>query len=141
MIDAETIERLFMDTPHNQALGFKIVETSLGKGLASMPYGDHLVGNPETGVIHGGVITCLMDVVCALGVFTTLEEFVPMATLDLRIDYLRPATPGKALLGYGHCYKRTRNVAFTRGIAYQDDRDDPIANAVATYIIHPGTPR
>lgn len=137
-MDSATIQRLFLETPHNRALGFSIVEVGTGEGVAKLPYGDHLIGNPDMGLVHGGVITTLMDVTCALSIFSTLDAFQPMATLDLRIDYLKPALPRKDIYGYAHCYKRTRNVAFARGVAYHEDRDDPIANAVATFIMSPG---
>ncbi len=69
----------------------------------------------------------------------------PIATLDLRIDYMKPATPGKDLLARAECYKLTRNVAFVRGVAYHDDPSDPIATSVATFMLsapdrEPSTP-
>lgn len=53
---------------------------------------------------------------------------VPIATLDLRIDYLKPASPGQKLYARADCFKLTRNVAFTRALAYHVV-DDPIALA------------
>ena len=53
-------------------------------------YRAELVGNPETGVVHGGVITTLLDSVCGLAVFSSFTQMRPVATLDLRIDYLKP---------------------------------------------------
>ena len=67
--------------------------------------------------------------------FASLEEFVPIATLDLRIDYLRPAEPGRDVLARAHCYKMTKNVAFTRAVAYHDDESNPIAHSVGTFMI------
>ena len=60
-----------------------------------MPYDAKLVGNPETGVLHGGAITALLDGASGAAVFAALVDIVPIATLDLRIDYLRPAESGR----------------------------------------------
>ena len=60
-----------------------------------LPYSDQIVGNPVTGVIHGGAITTLMDTCCGISTVCYLPEFEICPTLDLRIDYMHPAEPGK----------------------------------------------
>jgi uncharacterized protein (TIGR00369 family) len=96
---------------------------------------ERLVGSPESGVVHGGVITTLLDQCGGSAVMLALDELRSIATLDLRIDYMKPATPGVEIVGYSHCYKITRNVAFTRGVAHHDRADDPIAAAVGTFML------
>jgi len=56
------------------------------------------------------------------------------ATLDLRIDYMKPARPHEDVFAYAECYKMTRQIAFVRGVAYQDSEDNPVANAAATFM-------
>jgi uncharacterized protein (TIGR00369 family) len=124
-----------MNVPHNKALGMKIVDMQPREALFELPYSDHLVGNPDTGVIHGGAITALLDGASGAAVFAALTDFVPIATLDLRIDYLRPAEAGKSVMAKATCYKLTKNVAFTRGVAYHDDPEDPIAHSVGTFML------
>jgi uncharacterized protein (TIGR00369 family) len=121
--------------PHNKALGIEIVEFAKATVLFSLPYDAKLVGHPDTGVIHGGAITALLDGASGAAVFAALEEMVPIATLDLRIDYLRPAEASRAVLARATCYKMTRNVAFTRAVAYHDDPEDPIAHSVGTFMV------
>lgn len=121
--------------PHNLALGLEMVSLDDGEALMRLPYDERLVGNPETGVLHGGVITTLMDSACGAAVFMKLEGPVPIATLDLRIDYLRPAAPGKAVSARAECFKMTRNVAFVRGVAFHDDENDPIASAAGSFMV------
>jgi len=121
--------------PHNKALGMSVLELERGEAKFRLPYDAKLVGNPDTGVLHGGAITALLDACSGASVFAALTEWVPIATLDLRIDYLRAADVGRDVIAHATCYKRTRNVAFTRAIAYHDDPDDPIASSVGTFML------
>jgi uncharacterized protein (TIGR00369 family) len=100
-----------------------------------LPYKPELVGDPSRGVVFGGVITTLIDHTAGLSVFCSLDEMRAIATLDLRIDYLRAAEPGADLIGHAECYKMTKNVAFVRAVAYDRDRDDPFASCVASFML------
>ncbi|ODV12426.1 MAG: thioesterase [Rubrivivax sp. SCN 70-15] len=102
------------------------------------PYDPRTVGNPESGVVHGGVITALLDSCYGLAIFVRLGKLKPMATLDLRIDYLKPATPGRDILGGAVCYKLGHELAFVRGSAYHDSPDDPIATSAAIFMFTGG---
>ena len=124
----------FANVPHNTALGMQIVAIGDDEAVFELPYGNHLIGNPDTGVIHGGAITALLDGASGAAVFPAMTKMVPIATLDLRIDYLRPATVGRTIVCRATCYKTTRNIAFTRAVAYHDDAGDPIAHSVGTFM-------
>ena len=137
-INLETAKRFASAVPHMSELGMEITEAAPFEGVMRLPFRDDLVGNPDTGVLHGGVITTLIDSIAGFAVFASLDEMRPIATLDLRIDYLKPAPAGEDLFAYAHCYKVTRTIAFVRAVAYHRDRDDPIANTVATFML--GTP-
>src|SRR5262249_2864208 len=127
--------RSFIDgIPHNRALGMKLVELARGTAVITLPYDAKLVGNPDTGTLHGGAITALLDAGPGASVSAALPEWAPIATLDLRIDSLTAATPGRDVTCRATCYKRTRNVAFTRAAAYHDDESDPIATSVGTFM-------
>ena len=121
--------------PHNKALGIRIIDLTDTEVMFELPYDPRLVGNPDTGTLHGGAITALLDGCSGAAVFAALTEPVPIATLDLRIDYLKPAEPGKSVIGKATCYKVTRNVAFTRAVAFQDDPDNVIAHSVGTFML------
>ena len=132
---ARDLQQLVAHIPHSVRLGMQVLDAKRGEAWIKVPYAPSLVGNTETGVIHGGVITTLLDQVCGSSVILALDELVSIATLDLRIDYMKPATPGLDIVAYSRCYKRTRNVAFTRGIAYHTSPDEPIANAVGSFML------
>ena len=100
------------------------------------PYSEALIGDPDTGVIAGGVVTTLLDHTCGQSVFAALETPVPLVTLDLRIDYMRSAKPHRDLFAHAHCYKLTHSVAFVRAQAYEDDPSDPVATAQAAFMLN-----
>lgn len=103
-----------------------------------MPYDARMIGDPGSGVIASGPILTLMDMATSLAVWTFAGVFVPHATLDLRVDYLRPATPGKTVIGHGECYRLTRSIAFVRGQAHDGDPDDPLAHVAGTFMAPEG---
>jgi uncharacterized protein (TIGR00369 family) len=121
--------------PHNKALGMRLFDFGPDWVAVEIAWAPHLVGNPETGVLHGGAITTLMDATCGASVYFKMGKPMPIATLDLRIDYLKPATPKLAVRAHAMCYRLTHNVAFTRAVAYHTDRDDPIASAAGCFML------
>jgi uncharacterized protein (TIGR00369 family) len=129
------VRGFFASVPHNRALGMELVELSHAEAVFRLPYDPRLVGNPDTGVLHGGAITALLDGASGVAVFAALAELAPIATIDLRIDYLRPAEAGRDVMTRATCYKMTRNVAFTRAVAYHEDPADPIAHSVGTFMV------
>lgn len=128
------------NVPHNAALGLELVEFDRSSGVAAMrlPYSPQLVGNPETGVLHGGAITALVDATCGAAVFLSMQPFRPIATLDLRIDHLASVPPNEAVSCRAYCIKVTRHVAFARAVAFLADENDPVATAAATFMIFGG---
>jgi len=121
-------------SPMAKALGMMLV-TSEPDIVVRVPYREDLVGDPDTGVIAGGVVTTLLDHTSARAVAKKLTEATSIATLDLRIDYMRPSRPGRDICATAYCYKVTRSVAFVRAVAYEDDPDDPVAAAQAAFML------
>ena len=117
------------------ALGGELLKFDKGIGRLRLPYSDKLVGNPETGVVHGGVITAMLDQACGMAIGSALDTPSGMATLDLRIDYMKPATPREDILIESECLKVTREIAFARARAYHKTIDDPIAIATGTFML------
>lgn len=130
------IDRRFGEgVPHNRALGLRAVDLLPDGFVSELPYAAHLVGNPATGAVHGGVITSLIDASSGMAVFIAMPAPSRIATLDLRIDYLKPSSPDSAVRCRARCYKVTRRIAFTRAVAYCEDPDDPIATSAGTFMI------
>lgn len=133
-----------MEVPHGVAIGLVMDTLADGTPAIRLPYSEKLIGDPDTGVLHGGVITALLDQTAGMVARPPDKEGAEtaIATLDLRIDYMGPATPGKDLWAAGECYKRTPNIAFVRAWAFHETREDPVATCVAAFMMDtPNTPR
>jgi uncharacterized protein (TIGR00369 family) len=122
-------------TPHAQELGIKFVAVDKNSATMSLPYNLALAGNTNTGVIHGGAVTTLLDQAAGLAANAGFGGIAPIATLSLRIDYMRAAKTGETIIGQAHCYKTTKHVAFIRALAHDGDEETPIATAQACFMI------
>lgn len=124
--------------PHSGEIGMRLHEAGDSKALLSVPYDARLVGDPATGVMHGGVITALLDTACGTAVLASPEPLRATATLDLRIDYMRPATRGLAVWCRAECYRLTRSIGFARAVAFHEDPEDPVASAAGAFMLDRG---
>ncbi len=132
----DMIARKFIEAiPHAQELGMELTDIADGKAVIAMDYDKRLVGDPDTGVIHGGAVSALMDTCAGAAVMSHPAAAVATATLDLRIDYMRPATPGDRITATAECYHVTRSVAFVRATAVDADPDRPVATATGAFTI------
>lgn len=122
-------------TPFIASLNGEIIDMGNECAHIRVPYGPHLIGDPDSGIVHGGVITGLLDHASGMAVMSSLREPMPIATLDLRIDYMKPATPGEAIIAVSRCLKVTHEIAFVRGAAHQGDEADPIALCTGTFML------
>lgn len=132
----EQIAKQFIQAiPHAGALGMELTQIGDGKAEIRMPYNPQLVGDPKTGVIHGGAVSALMDTCCGAAVMSHPDAPAGTATIDLRIDYMRPATPGHQIRTEAHCYHITRSVAFVRAVAHDEETDNPVATATGAFTV------
>jgi uncharacterized protein (TIGR00369 family) len=137
--DATIVRSLAEYVPHNRALAMRFVALDAESVTLGLPYDEKLVGNPLTGVLHGGAITALLDATCGAAVFVKVGRPMPVATLDLRIDYLRPATPKKEVLARAECFRVTESVAFVRARAYHEGQgEELVAVANGTFTLFRG---
>lgn len=133
---AQMNEGMRQFVPHNRELGLEVLDFRhrTGEVWMRLPYAERLVGNPDDGLLHGGAVTSLMDAACGMAVMVRIGQGAAIATLDLRIDYLKPAAAGRDVIAHTECFKLTRSVAFVRGVAHSGDADDPVAAVAATFM-------
>ena len=101
----------------------------------ALPWRKELVGVPESGILASGAIVSLIDTASGGSVWMKLGHFVPIVTLDLRLDYMRPAVKGETVIACCECTKLTRRIAFVRGSAFGEDPARPIAHSAATFML------
>ncbi|WP_454618075.1 PaaI family thioesterase [Bradyrhizobium cenepequi] len=130
---AEAIKR--RRSTYGRISGLQLDRAAPGEAWSRLPYRPVFVGDTHTGVLHGGVVTAMLDETCGMAVQLALDGTRAIATLDLRIDYQKPATPGLDINAHSICYRVTRSIAFVRATAYQDAEDDPVATATACFMV------
>jgi len=122
---------------HGRALGMEFGDSGDNWTELKLPWRDELVGVPESGILASGAIVSLIDTASGTAVWAALGKFIPLVTIDMRIDYLRPAFKGESVTARCECTKLTRRIAFTRGTAHVGDPAKPIAYSASTFMIGP----
>ena len=138
MPDPLELARQFMQAlPHAKALGMHLTKMGTGTATITMDYDPRFIGDPATGVLHGGAISALMDTASGAAVMShpAAATATATATLDLRIDYMRPATPGQSITARAECYHVTRSVAFIRVTAADEDEARPVATGTGAFTL------
>jgi len=133
VIREKIIHNTFSNIPHAAAIGLEFVELERNRAVGKLPYRPELVGNTENGAIHTGVLISLIDSIAGLAVFCALAKPESIATLDLRIDCLKPSIRDKDLYAAAECYRLTNTIAFIRGCIYHDTPDHPIAACAGAF--------
>lgn len=129
----DVAKRFVSEIPHGRDLGVSVVKASRAEVVLKMPYQDCLLGDIDRGLIHGGVMTSLIDSASGLSVFCALDEMQAIATLDLRIDNMRPGVKGKDIYAWAKCYRMTSQIAFVRAVAYQE-RELPLVTSSSAFM-------
>jgi uncharacterized protein (TIGR00369 family) len=122
---------------HGRALGLEFRDSGDDWAELALPWKPELVGRPESGILASGAIVSLIDTASGTSVWVKMGHFQPIVTLDLRLDYLRPATQGETIIARCECYKLTKSIGFVRGVAHGGDPERPIAHSAATFMLNP----
>ena len=133
--DAKTFFELARSIGHGRALGLDYRDSGGNWAELALPWREELVGVPESGVLASGAIVSLIDTASGTSVWVTLDTFTPIVTVDLRLDYLRPALKGETIVARCECVKVTKRIAFVRGAAHGGDESRPIALSAATFML------
>ncbi len=119
--------------PYFRFLGLR-VEASASGLLLILPAERKLVGNPVLPALHGGVTGALMEAAAILELIWQRPEPTLPKTINLKIDYLRPAGL-KETFAHGSVTKQGRRIAHVRIDAWQDQPRRPIAAAHAHFLL------
>jgi uncharacterized protein (TIGR00369 family) len=143
---ARSLDELIAQVSHRRTFsvfgeisGLRLARGAHGEAWTHLPFRPVFTGDDARGVLHGGAITALLDESCGMAVQLALDGPRTIATLDLRIDYQKPALVGHDVKAHAVCTRAARSVAFVQATAYQSSEDDPVATATACFMI--GSPR
>jgi uncharacterized protein (TIGR00369 family) len=130
----------------NDILDFSLDSPTFDEGVVSFELRDELIGNPFYRTLHGGVISSILDVAGGHTVFLQvykeirekplekqLERLSKIATIDLRVDYIRPGT-GKTFTARGYILRLGNKVAVTR-TELRNEKNTTIAVGTGTYTV------
>ncbi len=126
--------RVLSALPHCQLLGMSIESVTEVELVMRLPYQTAIVGNPETGAIHGGSLTTLMDTASGVAAMLSLPEPGLCPTLDLRIDYMNAARAGEDLLAYARVSRVSNSIVFTECDVRQAHDGAIVAKCSATFM-------
>ncbi|WP_417316902.1 PaaI family thioesterase [Emcibacter sp.] len=132
---AMDLKEIVFFIPHAKKLGLRFVETDGDAMIVEMPFQEAIVARKGSGIIANGAVTTMMDTALGAAVFKRLGEMRKLATLDLRMDFLRPCLPNHTVYSRTECIRLTREVAFARGVAWCDDPEKPVAQSMAAFSI------
>jgi uncharacterized protein (TIGR00369 family) len=136
--DLQALIPFVVNRGHCKLLGIQFKDFGKGWAELALPYRPTLAGDAESGIMASGPIFTLMDMAAGMSIFSACQKFSPHVTLDLRVDYPRPAKPGETVYGRAECYRMTKSVAFVRGLAHDGDPDKPVAHVAGTFMFVDG---
>ena len=139
--DASEAGKLFFRGGHTGWLGLRYTAHGDDWVELELPWREDLLGESDHPVLASGPIVSLMDMASGMAIWQTMGVFRPIATLDLRVDYQRPAHERSGVWGKVECYKMTRSAAFVRGIAHDGNINDPLAHVAGVFMTIAGDPR
>ncbi len=127
------VKEIFKDVveqkiPMAKFIGVKLLEIEEGFVKLLFPYREEFIGDPRSKRLHGGYTATAIDLaggVASMTVMTSSDDDV--ATIDMRIDYLRPGK-AKEIIAEGHVLsKRRRSIVTEMKIYHPDDEEKIIA--------------
>ena len=143
----DVLREIFEESvPFHKSLGIKVVNLEDGEPKLSVDMQDKFIGNFVRGNLHGGVISCLLDVIGGIVAFVDvvnrreihsteakIEQFSKMGTIDIRVDYLRPGF-GSKFIASAYVLRTGNKVAVTR-MELHNNEDVLIAVGTGAYVV------
>ncbi len=109
MTSVEKMQELVLKAPFHRWLGLRVKSVGDGSVTIAMPWREEFVSNPEVRYTHGGLLATLIDIAADYAIASKLGHGVP--TVDMRIDYHKPALPPDDLIATGRLIKLGRMLA------------------------------
>jgi uncharacterized protein (TIGR00369 family) len=145
--DRQAIEaqmrRIFEELiPFNRVLGLRVASFDPRAPAVRFDMRPELIGNPARQILHGGVISAVLDVAAGFAIHVALLErqeaggkieFPKMGTVDLRVDYLRPGR-GRHFVASARVVRLGNRIAVAH-MEMVNDAGDLIATGSGAYVV------
>ena len=132
---SELRELFLSQIPFNRVLGLQIVELERGRAVFAIPFRPELIGDPVRQALHGGVISALADACGGATVWSTIGDEDRVSTIDLRVDYLRPAR-AEELRAVGEVQRVGNRVGVAKiSVFHPSTPDEVVAEAKGVYSV------
>ncbi|MXO89712.1 PaaI family thioesterase [Pontixanthobacter aquaemixtae] len=132
--DLAKTARFLMRHGHPAKLGMKYRGHGADWAELELPWRADLVGQVESEILASGPIISMLDMASGMSIWAKHETFAPVATLDLRVDYQRPARERSPVIGRAECFRLTKSAAFVRGFAHDGNPEDTVATMSGTFM-------
>ena len=133
-----SLRRLFEEEiPFHRALGLRVLTAGPAGAAVTIPPAPQLTGDPHRPAVHGGVLATLIDTAGGLAVFLAVGPGDRVSTLDLRVDYLRPAATDRPLTAEARVLRVGNRVAVTEIWVHHGDPEAAVARGTAVYNVSP----
>jgi uncharacterized protein (TIGR00369 family) len=117
------------DSPYQRFLGVALVRAGDGEVEIRLPFREEFVRADGSDWLHGGIVSALVDIAADYAIVTRTRGDVP--TIDLRIDWLRPARRGD-LTATGRVVKVGRTISVA-DVEVRDERGELVAVGRGAY--------
>ncbi len=131
---AQKLSGYYTTLPHCRAIQLTMVSFVDDIPTFMVPFQDTLQVSPHEKIMHGGIVTTLIDVTAASAVTTKMPELEGLATIDMRVDHIQKPHANQAIFCQAHCYNEEGDIAYVRAHCYQEDHHNPFTIATATFI-------
>lgn len=139
--DPAKVSKMFMSRAHPGWLGLEYSGHGDNWVELKLPWNEKLLGEPDRPILASGPIVSLLDMASGMSIWCARGTFLPVATLDLRVDYQRPAKERGAVWGLVECYRITKSAAFVRGTAHDGDPEDTVATMAGVFMTLSADPK
>lgn len=120
--------------PYARLLGLHVDFAADGSPIVAMPFATDVIGRP--GFLHGGAIGGLLEMTAAIALRHALDDdAIAVKPINLTTDYMRGGRE-RTTYAAGIVTRLGNRIANVEAVAWQDDRDRPIAAARVNYLIH-----
>ncbi|MAM59861.1 PaaI family thioesterase [Hydrocarboniclastica marina] len=131
---ARTAWQFTEQVPHGRDLGMQVVSISGNQVCMSLTPQPWMLADEGTEEICTGVLYSLADSASGLAVFAEAQDLSPIATLDIRMDYFRPAVSDRTLSAVATCRHLNDEVAFIHCDVLSEGDNQPVATGRATFM-------